>query len=83
MTIVSPRLAGKCAYITGAAGGLGRAIARRMVEQGARVFLTDIAEAGQKWGRWFDGPQPSDGPDAPRGYFDVVSRSRQSRNPRR
>ncbi len=45
MTIVSPRLAGKCAYITGAAGGLGRAIARRMVEQGARVFLTDIAEA--------------------------------------
>ena len=45
MTIVSPRLAGKCAYITGAAGGLGRAIARRMVEQGARVFVTDIAEA--------------------------------------
>ncbi|MDS0860739.1 SDR family oxidoreductase [Burkholderia pseudomultivorans] len=45
MTAISPRLAGKCAYITGAAGGLGRAIARRMVEQGARVFLTDIAEA--------------------------------------
>ena len=45
MTVVSSRLAGKCAYITGAAGGLGRAIARRMVEQGARVFVTDIAEA--------------------------------------
>ncbi|MDN7863309.1 SDR family oxidoreductase [Burkholderia multivorans] len=44
MTAVSPRLAGKCAYITGAAGGLGRAIARRMVEQGARVFLTDVAD---------------------------------------
>ncbi|KVN69183.1 SDR family oxidoreductase [Burkholderia ubonensis] len=45
MTVVSSRLAGKCAYITGAAGGLGRAIARRMVEQGARVFLTDVADA--------------------------------------
>ncbi|KVD57209.1 3-beta hydroxysteroid dehydrogenase [Burkholderia ubonensis] len=45
MTVVSSRLAGKCAYITGAAGGLGRAIAQRMVEQGARVFLTDVADA--------------------------------------
>ncbi|MXN73717.1 glucose 1-dehydrogenase [Burkholderia sp. 4701] len=45
MTGVSSRLTGKCAYITGAAGGLGRAIARRMVEQGARVFLTDVADA--------------------------------------
>lgn len=35
------RLAGKRAYITGAAGGLGSAIARRMAEHGARVFLTD------------------------------------------
>ncbi|AOK55705.1 SDR family oxidoreductase [Burkholderia stagnalis] len=45
MTVASSRLTGKCAYITGAAGGLGRAIARRMVEQGARVFLTDVADA--------------------------------------
>ncbi|RQR66331.1 SDR family NAD(P)-dependent oxidoreductase [Burkholderia sp. Bp9125] len=45
MTVVSSRLTGKCAYITGAAGGLGRAIARRMVEQGARVFVTDVADA--------------------------------------
>ena len=45
MAGVSSRLAGKCAYITGAAGGLGRAIARRMVEQGARVFLTDVVDA--------------------------------------
>ncbi|GBH23702.1 SDR family oxidoreductase [Burkholderia vietnamiensis] len=45
MTVVSSRLAGKRAFITRAAGGLGRAIARRMVEQGARVFLTDIADA--------------------------------------
>ncbi|KVO52036.1 SDR family oxidoreductase [Burkholderia stagnalis] len=45
MTVASSRLTGKCVYITGAAGGLGRAIARRMVEQGARVFLTDVADA--------------------------------------
>ncbi|KVM89813.1 SDR family oxidoreductase [Burkholderia stagnalis] len=45
MTVASSRLTGKCAYITGAAGGLGRAIAGRMVEQGARVFLTDVADA--------------------------------------
>lgn len=45
MKVVSSRLAGKCAYVTGASGGLGRAIARRMVEQGARVFLTDVVDA--------------------------------------
>lgn len=39
------RLAGKRAFITGAAGGLGSAIARRMAEQGARVFLTDNGDA--------------------------------------
>lgn len=42
---LAPRLAGKRAFITGAAGGLGRAIARRMAEQGAQVFLTDIVDA--------------------------------------
>ncbi|AOK31363.1 MULTISPECIES: SDR family oxidoreductase [Burkholderia] len=41
----NPRLAGKRAFITGAAGGLGRAIARRMAEQGAKLFLTDIVDA--------------------------------------
>ncbi|MDR3099706.1 MAG: glucose 1-dehydrogenase [Paraburkholderia sp.] len=39
------RLAGKRAYITGAAGGLGSAIARRMAEHGAKVFLTDNGDA--------------------------------------
>ncbi len=38
------RLDGKVALITGAAAGLGRATARRMVEQGARVVLTDVLE---------------------------------------
>lgn len=36
------RLAGKRAYITGAAGGLGAAMAKLFARHGARVFLTDI-----------------------------------------
>lgn len=39
------RLAGKVALITGAASGLGRADAHAMVEEGARVLLTDVNEA--------------------------------------
>ena len=37
-----PRLAGKIAIVTGAARGMGAAIARRFVEEGARVVLTDV-----------------------------------------
>jgi NAD(P)-dependent dehydrogenase (short-subunit alcohol dehydrogenase family) len=40
------RLAGKIALITGAAQGLGEAMARRMAQEGARLVLTDINEAG-------------------------------------
>ena len=39
------RLKGKSAIITGAAEGLGRSIAERFVEEGARVLLTDINTA--------------------------------------
>lgn len=39
-------LEGKRALITGAATGLGRAIAELFVERGASVFLTDIDEEG-------------------------------------
>lgn len=47
MTEVSAlRVAGKLAFITGAAGGLGTAIACMLARHGARVFLTDIDEAG-------------------------------------
>jgi 3alpha(or 20beta)-hydroxysteroid dehydrogenase len=36
-----PRLAGKVAVITGAAGGIGAAAARRFAEEGASLLLTD------------------------------------------
>jgi NAD(P)-dependent dehydrogenase (short-subunit alcohol dehydrogenase family) len=36
------RLEGKTAFVTGAAGGIGRAICRRYIEEGARVVAADI-----------------------------------------
>lgn len=39
---MSNRLAGKIALITGAASGLGAAMAARFVDEGARVVLTDL-----------------------------------------
>jgi NAD(P)-dependent dehydrogenase (short-subunit alcohol dehydrogenase family) len=39
------RVAGKRAFITGAAGGLGAAMAHLLARHGAKVFLTDIDEA--------------------------------------
>jgi 3(or 17)beta-hydroxysteroid dehydrogenase len=40
------RLAGKAAFVTGAASGIGAAIARRFIAEGARVALADIDAAG-------------------------------------
>ena len=40
------RVAGKAALITGAAGGLGQAMARMLAREGARVALTDIDLTG-------------------------------------
>src|SRR5215212_9503013 len=39
------RLQGKVALVTGAASGLGRAIAERYVQEGARVAIADIRGA--------------------------------------
>ena len=38
------RVSGKVAWITGGASGLGREAAVRLVEEGARVLVTDINE---------------------------------------
>ncbi len=43
---MSERLAGKRAIVTGAGSGIGRATARRFVEEGARVLATDIDKDG-------------------------------------
>lgn len=37
------RYDGKVAFVTGAAGGIGRAVVERLIEEGARVAVTDIA----------------------------------------
>ncbi|MGN6403679.1 SDR family NAD(P)-dependent oxidoreductase [Sinomonas sp.] len=45
---MSPRLAGKTALVTGAASGIGRAVATRFVSDGARVYFADLNAAGAK-----------------------------------
>lgn len=42
------RLDGKAAVITGAASGIGQAIAQRFAQEGARVWLVDVDEARAK-----------------------------------
>jgi 2-keto-3-deoxy-L-fuconate dehydrogenase len=50
--MAAPRLAGKTCFVTGAAQGIGRAIAERFVAEGARVVAADL--------RFADEPAPSD-----------------------
>lgn len=45
---MSSRVAGKAALITGAAGGLGQAMARMLAREGARVAVTDMKHDGAR-----------------------------------
>jgi 3(or 17)beta-hydroxysteroid dehydrogenase len=68
------RVSGKIALVTGAASGLGKADASRLIEEGARVVLTDInEEAGRALEATLNGANPGSA------YFmqhDVASESR-------
>jgi len=48
MTVVSSRLRGKTAVVTGGASGLGAAVASHCAAEGARVVVADVDEAGAR-----------------------------------
>jgi len=45
VTVIRPRYEGKVAIVTGAASGIGRATARLLASEGARVVMCDIDDA--------------------------------------
>ena len=40
------RFAGKVAVVTGGAGGVGRALVRKLAHEGAAVMVADVSDAG-------------------------------------
>jgi NAD(P)-dependent dehydrogenase (short-subunit alcohol dehydrogenase family) len=46
------RLAGRCAIVTGGASGIGKALARRLAEDGAAVVIADLRGADQTAGEF-------------------------------
>ncbi len=44
-------------------------------DRGWSAEVTDIAEPGNRWNRWYAPVTPADVPDAPRGYFVVATRN--------
>ena len=49
--IVEGRFQGKVVVVTGAAGGIGAATARRFAAEGAALVLTDLSEV-TSWSDW-------------------------------
>jgi lactate dehydrogenase-like 2-hydroxyacid dehydrogenase len=43
------KLEGRTALVTGAGGGIGLAIARRLSDEGARVIATDLGRLSPHW----------------------------------
>ena len=51
---ISKRLEGKVVVVTGAGGGIGEGIAKRLAQEGAKLVVNDIrADAAQGWPRRF------------------------------
>jgi NAD(P)-dependent dehydrogenase (short-subunit alcohol dehydrogenase family) len=47
-TGLTDRFAGRTALVTGAGGGIGSAISRRLAEESAHVFVADANDAAAK-----------------------------------